>query len=1607
TTERRDRDDAPSSAEGGTPPPPSAGGAAAQGDASARIPAPSAAVDGGAEADPSPRCRPPTSSSPGERDGSTPSNPEPEGVAEGGNAPTAAADGSAPGPPPPPPASPPPAPDAPRDAPPAPPCRRASLSRAETHRSFFRDSRHHTLQRSSAKQGLFADDSAVEEESAWRGGEGEDVRGDDGDGSGPAAMPAAPQDRGGWLRWQHLAQASTRPSASAGEDWRAKTRRFFSQMNIDAPRDSGEGEEGRAPRGNGDDDGGGEAEEGNEDDEEEEPPPNSEVERIVRRLERRAADRVHVPADVKARFLRMCAAAARRKEMGSKEGSKRGSILRRPSVVLGGPSGRGTGALDDSCTSRGDPPPDSLNALDESYTSEGDDRSNAVRADGKGGVLSKSSSCIARSDLIRLRRAVRLEVEGRTKARRIRDGIESRLGFRCRSKVLLYVLNRAVDSVDEDARAARFGKGGATKEAKTSRRDAGSTGGVDGRPDANRGSRRGGVLAGSVNGGSDVDCGPRRGASVLAGSVNSNSDANYGPRRGSVLAGSVNSGSDVNCGPRRGSILADSLTGYIDCDFEDVGEGGGGAEDDEEERFYYKDFAFYSLLVESNYPWVRNAGLFSILTTAAFYLFTPIFWCTWLEDPNVCSGGYGGWLNALFFASATMSTVGYGDVSVFVGSDDPDTPEPSSARVFVATLFMILSLVVSVVGFQAGLDSQFSPFRQRLDVFGRRVYEILREAGVVGRSEDARGEVASQVRWSRFVQLGEICLIFLILNLVGVFGVQLSLLFQKEDEFGERLSVSWMESLYWAVQTTTTIGYGDVTTPDNLRWFSLLYLAISTYFVGSAFGKLGELSNKLESMQRLYLWQQQEASYTMLHDFSGRPDGQDAKHEPEIDQFEFTLASLVVMGKITYADVQPIIQKFQQLSGENNKISATHVSGPEQNEHSSTEVETNAQEKPETDANGIIASKSSSAGALMVGKKIAQAFREEVLSSSVVAEKGPASEERESANHSNFRIPDNTHAIAIDDSKIQRKLLAKLFSFAEIPAEKCTVVGDGHDEIMGFEDYVVKFMDNYDGYVLMIVDENLDVVDECSNPVTISGSMCVEKIRSRLSPEAEKRMLALIRSANDSASDIAVYNSRAHGFLPKAPIKQAKVKEMLAPFWRERFPTTSDLEMAAVTSSTNTNDSMSDVNEIASCTPYDVAQKLVDIEDLFEKKAHIHSSQVLKRMLHDLKGDLLTLNLGKLELPVTSVVGQIDLMQVDQAPENLGERWRSLHDNINSIVQQLQKHVEKTFQIPKNTYSIAIDDSKIQRKLLSKFFDVVGIPPDHAYVIGETASEIRGFEDFVVDFMQEHIDDFVFLVVDENLDIVDESSQYESISGSQCIENIRKRLPANLEKRMLALVRSANDSTTDIAIYNKRAHGFLPKAPIRREKVNETIAPMWLKRFPISEFGFSSRFETREETLSVSSEELASTPFDIAQKMISIDSLFKMYVHLTDTRIIHDQLFQLKGDLLTLNSDANKMMGILGNINLILLGQNLSPEMILEKWHSLRDRVYGVIDSSHNSSARNEGSSATRKVLRRVSMISEPRKKVLSNSVVSTCSSDSNNSTPAKRETNPLLMENP
>jgi hypothetical protein len=184
------------------------------------------------------------------------------------------------------------------------------------------------------------------------------------------------------------------------------------------------------------------------------------------------------------------------------------------------------------------------------------------------------------------------------------------------------------------------------------------------------------------------------------------------------------------------------------------------------------------------------------------------------------------------------------------------------------------------------------------------------------------------------------------------------------------------------------------------------------------------------------------------------------------------------MGKITSEDVKPILEKFKTLTSNKPKITSSDVSGPTKTKVPEDKVapESEEREHPATEGKDTSTPKHSKRRSVAVGMKIAQAFREEVLSggsvsggSSINPHKNEEVEEKEAVeDYSTFRIPKNTHVIAIDDSKLQRKLLGKLLEFAGIPPDHRTVVGDGRDEIMGFSDYCVNFVEHHTGFIFMI-----------------------------------------------------------------------------------------------------------------------------------------------------------------------------------------------------------------------------------------------------------------------------------------------------------------------------------------------------------------------------------------------------------------------------------------------------------------------------------------------------------------------------------------------------------
>ena len=64
------------------------------------------------------------------------------------------------------------------------------------------------------------------------------------------------------------------------------------------------------------------------------------------------------------------------------------------------------------------------------------------------------------------------------------------------------------------------------------------------------------------------------------------------------------------------------------------------------------------------------------------------------------------------------------------------------------------------------------------------------------------------------------------------------------------------------------------------------------------------------------------------------------------------------------------------------------------------------------------------------------------------------------------------------------------------------------------------------------------------------------------------------------------------------------------------------------------------------------------------------------------------------------------------------------------------------------------------------------------------------------------------------------------------MKQILDRMPQEHLSRCLVLMRSANDSAVDIALYTQRTHGYFPKAIMQKDRTRVILAPLWLERFP-------------------------------------------------------------------------------------------------------------------------------------------------------------------------------
>jgi hypothetical protein len=271
-------------------------------------------------------------------------------------------------------------------------------------------------------------------------------------------------------------------------------------------------------------------------------------------------------------------------------------------------------------------------------------------------------------------------------------------------------------------------------------------------------------------------------------------------------------------------------------------------------------------------------------------------------------------------------------------------------------------------------------------------------------------------------------------------------------------------------------------------------------------------------------------------------------------------------------------------------------------------------------------------------------------------------------------------------------------------------------------------------------------------------------------------------------------------------------------------------------------------------------------------------------------------------------------------------------------------------RLPPTTWGIVIDDSGIQRKLMDRFLKMAGIEKDRRIILGKNSDEIYNFSETVLHILKSNPDDKVLLIADENLDVVAGAAKHSTVSGSLSVEKILKNLEPQDEKRILALVRSANDSSAELSAYVSRAHGYLLKAPIDKDGVLGAIKPWWIQRFTAADDqcqGRSSDFNNSSSSF----ESDAYDPFHDIVKVIEVINALCAVGTLKSLRnrwrSIQEKLVALKGDLkstISLTEGGEGLNAVIEKIDSLRMGE--FPIDLSERWVSLQGELYDVIDSN-------------------------------------------------------------
>jgi len=306
------------------------------------------------------------------------------------------------------------------------------------------------------------------------------------------------------------------------------------------------------------------------------------------------------------------------------------------------------------------------------------------------------------------------------------------------------------------------------------------------------------------------------------------------------------------------------------------------------------------IISSEQYKLLKYAGMI-----LSYLLLVASLYSIWVEEWS--------FIDALYFAVVTFTTVGYGDIQIKIGIGDER--EMTTGLKIVTTIFVIVG--IGVIGnitiallTEALFDSVDNVSQKQRIISGKKYISELFPSDRPSKEEEKENMVIYDLSIATFNNIPWIILIFIPSIIVGVV---------------EEWDVWTM--IYYGVVTSTTVGYGDFA-PTNqwMRLFAVIYIptcvALSFKVVSNISGVY--IQRKAIAKERKYL----HSRRLNLKDFHKMDEGGNTDGVVTFD--EFLVFMLQAMGKLDEnTDIRPLKELFDRLDITNSgTLTAADVFGP-------------------------------------------------------------------------------------------------------------------------------------------------------------------------------------------------------------------------------------------------------------------------------------------------------------------------------------------------------------------------------------------------------------------------------------------------------------------------------------------------------------------------------------------------------------------------------------------------------------------------------------------------------------------------------------------------------